>query len=244
MTDRSVWARGGGNPLTRSVRLAAISVLLAGSGGWACAAEPGSAPTTFPVASVRFEQNATDEDSEVVFDVKGGKDGLAELTVVSPDGRTVVAFKAPDASTLGMRQFRFESPEPTDIKSLKAAYPQGTYRFSGKTITGATLTGEAKLSHELPATTTVLTPAPNASNVAATDLKISWRAVKGVASYLVGIKQPESNANFTAQVPASARSFAVPAGFLVPGKKYKVSVGTVTAGGNTSFVETTFTTAK
>ena len=211
--------------------------------GWAHAAEPRTAPAPFPVASVHFEQNATDGDSEVVFEVKGGKDGLAELTVVSPDGRTVVAFRAPDASTLGIRQFRFESPEPADVKSLKAAYPEGIYQFSGKTVAGASLIGKAKLSHKLPATTAVLTPASKATNVPARDLKVSWSAVKGVASYVVGIKQPESNANFSALVPASATSFAVPEGFLAPGKKYQVSVGTVTGEGNTSFVETTFTTA-
>jgi hypothetical protein len=231
-------------PLKTSAKAAAIWALLLACCGWARGAEPRSAPASFPVASVHFEQNATDEDSEVVFEVKGGKDGLAELTVVSPDGRTVVAFKAPDASTLGIRQFRFESPEPTDIKSLKAAYPEGIYQFSGKTVAGARLTGKAKLSHKLPATTTVLTPAPKATNVPARDLKVSWSVVKGVASYLVGIKQPESNANFTALVPASATFFAVPEGFLAPGKKYQLSVGTVTGEGNTSFVETTFTTAK
>ena len=225
-------------------KAAAIGALLLACGGWAHGAEPRLVPTSFPVASVHFEQNATDGDMEVVFEVKGGKDGLAELTVVSPDGRTVVAFRAPDASTLGIRQFRFESPEPTDIKSLKAAYPEGIYQFSGKTVAGARLIGKAKLSHKLPATTAVLTPAPKATNVPARGLKVSWSAVKGVASYLVGIKQPESNANFTARVPAPATSFAVPEGFLAPGKKYQVSIGTVTGEGNTSFVETTFTTAK
>ena len=159
----------------------AISALLLACGGWACGAEPRSGPASFPVASVHFEQNATDGDSEVVFEVKGGNDGLAELIVISPDGRTVVAFRAPDASTLGIRQFRFESPEPTDIKSLKAAYPEGIYQISGRTVAGARLIGEATLSHAVPATTAVLTPAPKATNVPARDLKVSWSVVKGVA---------------------------------------------------------------
>jgi hypothetical protein len=230
--------------LKTSAKVAAVWALLLVCGGWARGAEPRPAPAPFPVASVHFEQNATDGDSEVVFEVKGGKDGLAELIVVSPDGRTVVAFKAPDASTLGIRQFRFESPEPTDVKLLKAAYPEGIYQFSGKTVAGARLIGKATLSHKLPATTAVLTPAPKAANVPTRDLRVSWSAVKGVASYLVGIKQPESNANFTVLVPALATSVAVPEGFLAPGKRYQVSVGTVTGEGNTSFVETTFTTAK
>ena len=108
--------------------LAAFVLVCSGS---ARGAETAAVP--FPVASVHLEQNATDGDMEVVFEVKGDQDGLAELLVVSPDGRPVVAFKAPDASTLGIRQFRFESPEPTDAKALQAAYPEGVYAFSGTT---------------------------------------------------------------------------------------------------------------
>jgi hypothetical protein len=223
-------------------KAAAISLLACGD--WGIAAEPGSAPAPFPVASVFFEQNVTDGDMEVVFQVKAGKDGLAELSVVAPDGRTVIAFRAPDASTLGIRQFRFESPEPTDFGLLKTAYPEGVYTFSGTTVSGARFAGKSTLSHRLPATAAVVGPAAKAINVPARNLKVSWKAVKGVASYLVGIKQPESNLNFTVVVPASATSFAVPDGFLSPGTEYKLSIGTVTGEGNTSFVETTFTTAK
>ena len=184
------------------------------------------------------------DDFEVVFEIKGGQEGLADLAVVSPDGRTVVAFKAPVASTLGMRQFRFESPEPSDVKALQAAYPQGVYRFSGKTFAGAKLDGTATLSHRLAKTTTFVKPTPAAEHVSVNGLKISWSAVEGVASYVVSITQDELNTNVTARLPGSVTSFAVPDGLLLPGKKYMMSIGTTTSEGNTSFVETTFTTEK
>ncbi|HEU5305469.1 MAG TPA: hypothetical protein VFU40_12545, partial [Gemmatimonadales bacterium] len=107
-------------------------------------------PAPFAVASVRFEQNATDQDVEVVFEVKGGKDGLAKLVVVAPDGRTVIDVTAPDASTLGIRQFRFESPEPPDAAQLRAAYPEGVYTVTGTTAGGQTLRGASTLHHKLP----------------------------------------------------------------------------------------------
>jgi hypothetical protein len=215
------------------------------SSEWAGGAEPkATAAGPFPVASVHFERNATDGDFEVVFQVKGGADGLAELTVVSPDGRTVVAFKAPSASTLGMRQFRFESPEPASVKALQAAYPEGVYRFSGKTFAGARLAGASTLSHRLPATTTVVTPAPAAEHVPVNGFKISWSTVEGVTAYVIGIKQDALDMNLAARLPRSATSFAVPDGLLQPGTTYKMSIGTVTREGNTSFVETTFTTEK
>jgi hypothetical protein len=222
-----------------------MSALLLVFSGWARGAETQSAAAVpFPVASVHFEQNATDGDMEVVFEVKGGDDGLAEFIVVSPDGRTIVDFNAPDSSTLGIRQFRFESPEPPDVESLKAAYPEGVYEFSGKTSSGAKLVSKATLSHRLPATTTFAEPAPAAENVSVKDLKISWSAVEGVASYVVEIDQDELNVNITALLPGSSTSFAIPDGFLLPGTEYQMGIGTVTGEGNISFVETTFTTEK
>jgi hypothetical protein len=203
----------------------------------------GPEPAAFPLASVHFEQNATDGDVEVVFQVKAAKDGLAELAVISPTGRKVVDFKAPDAATLGIRQFRFESPEPEDTRALKAAYPEGVYEFSGKTLAGAVFVGRSMLSHRLPATVTFVEPAAEAKNVRVNDLRLVWTAVQGAAAYDVGIKQAELKSNFTALVPGSATSVGVPDGFLAPGKKYKVSIGAVSAEGNISYVETTLTTA-
>ena len=203
-----------------------------------------SAPTPFPTATVHVERNATDNDYEVVFEVKGADDGLAELTVVSPDGRTVVAFKAPDASTLGIRSFRFESPEPTDLKALRAAYPEGVYEFSGRTSKGTQFAGKSTLTHRLAGTATLVRPGPGNATVPLKGVKLAWKPVEGVAAYSVGIKHEESNVNLTATLPASSTSFAVPDGFLTPGKKYTLAIGAVTREGNITFVETTFTTGK
>jgi hypothetical protein len=200
-------------------------------------------PMPFPVATVYFEQNATDGDVEVVFKIKGGDRGLAKLTVVSPDGRTVIDFSAPDASTLGIRQFRFESPEPRDVEALKAAYPGGVYTFAGTTASGDRLRGAATLSHRLPATTSFLNPGAGARGVSTGNLKITWTPLKNVAAYIAYIEQDELDVNITATLPGSATTFSVPDGFLLPGKKYQLGVGTVNDEGNISFIETTFTTA-
>ncbi len=226
-------------------RATVMAVFLLVSSGWVRQAEAQSAKAVpFPVASVHFEQNATDGDVEVVFRAKGGADGLANLKVLSPDGRTVIEFTAPDPSTLGMRQFRIESPEPKDVKALKAAYPEGTYEFTGRTFSGATFVGKSTLSHRLPATAKFGTPAPEAEDVSIKDVKISWGAVAGVASYIVKIEHDELGTKIEAVLPSSLTSFAVPNGFLMPGTEYELEIGTVTAEGNVSFVETSFTTKK
>jgi hypothetical protein len=226
------------------IEILAVLTFLLGSHGLALGAGKESGPSVpFAVASVHFEQNATDGDAEVVFEVKGGKEGLAKLAVVSPDGRTVIDFTAPDASTLGIRQFRFETPEPGDVKSLKSAYPEGVYTFAGATAAGGKLHGQATLNHKLPATASFLQPRAGARGVGAKNLKITWTPVKNLAAYIIGIEQRKLGVNLMAKLPGSVATFAVPDGFLRPGTEYQLVLGTVSDEGNISFVETTFTTA-
>ncbi len=224
------------------VMTGAIGLLLTGGVGITQA----MAGPAMPIleASVHFEQNATDGDVEVVFKVAGGDAGLAKLTVVSPDGRTVVDFTAPVASTLGIRSFQFESPEPKDVAGLKAAYPEGTYTFAGVNITGDKLHGESTLNHKLPGTVSFLRPWAGATGVSTENLEIAWTPVENVVAYVIEIEQDELDVKIKAQLPKTAAAFAVPSDFLLPGTEYELSIGTVTDDGNISIVETTFTTAK
>jgi len=194
-------------------------------------------------AKVRFEQNASDGDVEVVFNAKGRREGLAKLTVVSPDGRTVIDFRAPDSSTLGIRQFEFESPEPSDVAGLRAAYPEGEYRFTAATISGEMLSGVATLSHALPATIGFAHPAAKAEGVA-TPLEIRWQPVEGASGYVLELENDDLGVSLKASLPATASSFRVPEGLLAPGSEYDLGIGSVSPAGNISFVETSFTTAE
>ena len=230
--------------MTRGIQILAGVTLLLDSHGLALGGGKESAPSVpLAVASVHFEQNATDGDVEVVFEVKGGDEGLAKLAVVSPDGRTVIDFTAPEASTLGIRQFRFESPEPRNIESLKAAYPAGVYGFAGATAAGDKLHGESTLDHKLPPTVSFFRPRAGARGMSVKDLEITWTPLKNLAAYIIEIEQDELDVKITAKLPASVAKFAVPDGFLLPGTEYRLGIGTVTDQGNISFVETKFTTA-
>jgi hypothetical protein len=230
--------------MTRRIHLLAGVTLLLGFYALAPGAGKESGPSgPFAVARVHFEQNATDGDVEVVFEVKGGDAGLAKLAVISPDGRTVIDFTAPDASTLGIRQFRFESPEPGDVASLKSAYPEGVYTFAGATAAGEKHYGESTLNHKLPATAAFLRPGDGARGVGVKDLEINWTPVKNLAAYIIEIEQDELDINLSAKLPGSVVTFVVPDGFLAPGTQYEISIGTMSHEGNISFVETSFTTA-
>lgn len=230
--------------MTRRLQLLAGAMLLLGLHGLALAGEKGTGSSGhFAVARVHFEQNATDRDVEAVIEAEGGDEGLAQLTVVAPDGRTIVNATAPDTSTLGIRQFNLESPEPADVESLKSAYPEGVYTFSGVTTAGRKLHGESRLVHRLPAMATLLQPEPDAEGVPARGLKISWSPIDNLAACIIEIEQDEQNARITARLPGSATGFAVPDGFLLPDTEYELAIGSVSKEGNITYIETSFTTA-
>lgn len=242
--------------MTRRILILAGATLLLGSLGlalvngksYARRASPGvdaSSFMPFTIANVHFEQNAANEDFEVVFEANGGSEGLAKLIVVAPDGRAVVDFTAPAAATLGVRRLRFEFPGPQEIKSLESAYPEGVYTFDGTTAAGNKLHGQDTLNHQLPASVSFLHPEIEAAGVAIKNLQITWTPVNNLSAYIIYLEQTENKAvNLTAKLPGSVAAFNVPNGFLLPGTEYKLSIGTVTSNGNISFVETTFFTTK
>ena len=198
----------------------------------------------FEVVKVHFEQNVTDGDLEVVFEVKAGDEGLLKLEVIAPDGRTIINSTSPDATTLGIRQFRFESPEPKDMEGLKAAYPEGRYKFSGITTNDEKYENTVILSHKLPSTITFLYPQPEAENVNIEGLIIKWSPVKDAVSYIIEIEQDDLNFSMTANISGSYSEFIVPETILVANKEYTLGIGSVSEDGNSSFVETSFTTAE
>jgi hypothetical protein len=227
----------------RSIRRAGTVAALVGL-AFVGSAGGGEGGGGFQEATVSFEQNATDGDVEVVFSINSGGVGIERLSVTGPDGRKVIDFGCQAPTNLGMRQFRFESPEPKDSGPLKKDFPEGDYRFEGTAIGGARMTGAASLSHALPSVTSFLHPEEDAEDVSCEDLVIRWKAVPGVAAYTLEIAQDETGANLAVRLPASSTSFTTPPGFLAPGLEYQLGIGTVTEGGNLSVVETGFTTAE
>lgn len=216
---------------------ALIGALVALAGGAAFA------DVKFKHLSVHFEQNATDNDFEVVFEATSSDAGLAALQVTAPDGRVVIDFKAP-STKLGMRTFRLETPEPKALAGLQADFPAGTYTFTANTVGGAAFSGTTTLSHKLPRAASWVRPRPEEQNMPVNGLRIEWSAPKDLASCHVTIENEAGVKIVQAVLAGSATRFPVPNRVLLPGATYSVSIGTVAADGNASFVETSFKTAK
>jgi hypothetical protein len=203
-----------------------------------------AAEEEFEKLSVYLERNMQDNDAEVRFEVTGSDDGLAALKVLAPGGRTVIDLKSPD-SKLGIRGLALESPEPADHGSVvRADFPEGTYRFEATTTKGTNLRGETRLSHTFPAPAEFEYPQPDQKDVPAATLTLRWSLPGGTESCIVVIEQDDSPYEIRARLPASAKAFTVPEGFLRPGEKYKLAIGTVAKDGNRSFIEASFATAR
>jgi hypothetical protein len=195
----------------------------------------------FSRTAIRLERNLADGDLELVIEATGDDKGMASLLVTTPDGRAVVDFKAPD-SRFGMRKFAFESPEPKDDGRLKAEFPEGSYRFTGSSTEGTRLEGAATLSHAFPPAPTFTSPREGASNVNPGSARIAWRPVPGLAGFLLVIEQEQSGRELHADLPGSATSFALAAGYLQPATEYHLLLASIAADGNRTVIESEFTT--
>jgi len=196
----------------------------------------------FQKVSVYLERNVQDHDAEIRFEATSADTGLAALKVSAPAERTVIDIRTPD-SKLGIRSLTVESPEPADEGIVKADFPEGTYRFEGKTTKGANLRGEAQLSHVFPRPAAFEYPRPGQKDVP-TALILRWSVPEGIESCVVVIEQTGSPYEIRALLPGSTREFTIPNGFLRPGRAYTFSIGTVAKDGNRSFIEASFATAR
>jgi hypothetical protein len=123
-----------------------------------------------------------------------------------------------------------------------ASFPEGEYRFFGKSVEKDCLLGSATLSHAIAPETTLLTPTAD-STVDPGDVVLSWTAVAGAVEYVVGLNNEDSGAESGFTVLPPTTSIAMPEGAVAPGSEYQFEVGARAADGNITFVEHNFFTA-
>lgn len=200
----------------------------------------GSRPTVpMQHAQVRLEYNATDDDAEAVIVVDAGI-GFTRLAIFGPSGKLMHEIRAQNGG-VGLTKMPMETPEPS-LEEVEAAYPEGTYRFRGRTVDGSALTGEAIVSHALLAPATITAPVADASDVAVADLTVSWQPVAGATSYLIELEDDAVPAAVKADLPGAASSFTFSGGWLRPDTSYVLTLGAVGANGNVVYSEIRFRT--
>ena len=203
----------------------------------------------FSIAKIILEQNFTDGDMETVIVAKGGDAGLKRFWLFAPDGKLVYEFKSPsngrngrNGRNIGAREILVESPEPSDTEIVLRAYPKGMYTFIGESFLGEWLYSRATLSHELPTPATITFPSQD-STVSRYSLTVIWGAVAGATSYIVELKDRNTERKLEAQIPGNETMFQAPPAWIVPNANYQVEVSAINGAGNVTGTQLTFFTS-
>ncbi|MFO0983854.1 MAG: hypothetical protein U1E76_19360 [Planctomycetota bacterium] len=201
----------------------------------------------FSISRIYIEYNATAND--LGFHVSLDGEDWKKLKIVNPENRTIfdVQGKGP-YKKLGMTELFFEGAEPSlddfPLDDLLALFPEGDYRFSGKTVDGKNIVGTGQLSHAVPAG-----PGNVFASVDGKAVVIHWDPVTGPPRgfprrriHIVGyqiIVDP-----FQVTLPGSNTSVTLPPEFvasLAPGE-HPFEVLAIDASGNQTITESSFVT--
>lgn len=217
------------------------------STAWVLAAGPSHAhgkPPVEPAAldiEMFYQFSATDNDAEVTFDIESADHPIDFLFILAPDGHTVAKIQSKDR--LGLAEIELESAEPS-VEEVQRAYPQGVYRFWGKSVANRLLAGRIELTHEVVGAPDFFNFSPCNEVVGAdTAVTIAWNTVAGAeGGYEIIIEQDDTGANLRISLGPDATHFVIPGGFLVAGLEYEIEMKSVTARGNKTSASCEFST--
>jgi hypothetical protein len=225
--------------LTVSLPLAGIAVARSDGGD-----APAAKPVRLADATMIVEVNATDGDAGLQVFLDG--EPWRSMRVSSPSGRRIL-----DVATrgrvrrYGLTELFSESSEPPferfPLRRFKRLFPEGRYRFAGRTIEGTRLVGSARLSHDIPDGPEITAPAAGAT-VARDKLVAAWKPVPerggiDVTGYRAIVEREDPLRVFSADLPASITSVTIPPEYLEPATDYKLEVQAIEASGNQTITE-------
>jgi hypothetical protein len=210
-------------------------------------AQAAATPIRLAQSQLIVEVNATDGDAGLQVFLDG--EPWRAMVISGPDGRVMLDVDAEGRLVnFGLTELFSESSEPPftefPLAKFKELFPEGKYTFSGTTVKGQRLVGEATLSHKIPDGPEITSPAED--SVGARDNVVArWNAVttpRGV--HIVGYRVIVTRENplrvFSADLPASARRMPIPSEFLQARTEYKLEVQAIEASGNQTLTEITF----
>ena len=198
-------------------------------------AEANAVGTPFADAELFFELNSTDNDLglQLFLDAPGWK----RVRLLDPQLTEIALFAASGRlGRLGITELRFESEEPSPGEVL-ALFPEGKYRFRGRTVEGQFLASNVELSHELPPPPT-FTPA-GGQRVDRFDTVVRWNA-PGAETVEIIIESDALEHTLDVILSASTHRLKVPPQFLTPGEEYKIEILSIAENGNRTLAESTF----
>jgi len=202
-------------------------------------------PSPFEAAKIIIEFNSTDQDAgiQLSFDAEAWK----SVSVLDPNGRKIFDVNPKgQLKPLGGSELFLESDEPgladVPLSDLFTQFPEGTYKFIGKSPDGEKLESTATFSHNIPDGPTIVSP----GTLDPAHAVIAWNPVTtpagiDIVGYEVVIEQDEFHV-FDVKLPGTKTSVTVPPEFLQPGTQYGFEVLAIDASGNQTITASSFTT--
>jgi hypothetical protein len=210
-------------------------------------AQAAAKPIRLAQSTLIVEVNATDGDAGLQVFLDG--EPWRSMTMSGPDGQTVLEVEGEGRlKNYGLTELFSESSEPPftefPLVEFKKLFPEGKYTFTGETVKGQRLVGEARLSHDIPDGPEITSPEEDAT-VGRSDVVARWNAVAesgriDIVGYRVIVTRENPLRVFNADLPASARRMPVPGDFLQSGTEYKLEVQAIEASGNQTLTEIAF----
>jgi len=187
-----------------------------------------------------FEYNDTDEDLGVQLEL--GAEPWSCMKIVDPCGNTILEVEGEDTlEDFGLSDLCFESNEPSfdemTPEEILALFPEGDYKFLGRTIEGDKLVGTATLTHDIPDAPLICSPEED-EVVDPEDVVVTWNPVTTpsgieiVAYQVIVTNDDDPFFRYDVRVPADATSLSVPAEFFEEDALYELEVLAVEESGN------------
>jgi hypothetical protein len=205
-----------------------------------------------------IEFNSSAEDIGIQFFVDG--EGWREIEISDPRGREIFSAEAEGRLLKqgGGTELFLESVEPPldelPLEKFFDRFPEGTYKFRGRSPDGGKLVGEAEFTHDVPAGPVIVTPVPVGGAECAVDAPIptviKWDPVTTsifddpleIAGYEVIVEGDDIN--YDVHLPAEVGTMVtVTPELLQPGGDYRFEVLAIEEGGNQTITEGCFRTA-
>jgi hypothetical protein len=194
-----------------------------------------------------IELNSTDRDAGIQVFLDG--EPWKSMKITRPGGKKLLKVKAKGRlKGFGLTELFSESNEPEfselPLQKFKQRFPEGTYRFVGRTVEGQKLRGKARFTHHIPKGPEITSPAEGAE-VPADDVVASWDPVPDtrrvdIVGYRAIVEKEKPLRVFSADLPANVTSIQIPPEFLQSNKKHKLEVQAIERGGNQTISEIEF----
>ena len=207
----------------------------------------------FDESKIWIEINDTDGDSGLQMKLDG--EGWKSVKIFDPKGKKIFQVKGlKGVKKTGLTELFFESAEPgfdeLPLAEFLKRFPEGTYKFRGRSVEGDKMRGSATLSHTLPDAPAGNSPAEDSVQNPANTV-ITWQSVTNptgsqITKYEVIVEEDgdqDDPRSISAILPPSATSFTVPPEFLASGEDYKYEIVATETSGNRTLVEVPFKTS-